>query len=145
MNKSDNKILFLDFRKDFIKIASEKLNAQISCKPSSEVYNIIAIDESGCVLDEKYISADFVLCPHSSPCRGKINCNNVISCGMSLKSTFGLSSTDNNRSMFSLNRAINFGNKLMLPFEEPFKPDSRLSLYENIVIHGIEKLMNPIL
>ncbi len=134
-------ILFLDFRKEFIKIASEKIKYPISNIPKPGNYNIVAIDESGCILSNENIKADYVLCPHSTPCRGNIKCNNIISCGMSLRSTFGLSSTDKNRSMFSVNRAINFGKDLILPLEEPFKPDNRLSLYENIIIHGIEKLM----
>lgn len=144
MNKNiGHKILFLDFRPQFIEIASNILDIPISICPKEEDYNIVAIDESGCVMDIKSLKAEFVLCPHTAPCRGKINCKNIISCGMSLKSTFGLSSTDNKRSMFSVNRAINLGDNIILPFEEPFKPDSRLSLYENIIIQGIEKLMKP--
>jgi len=139
----DTKILFLEFRKEFLKAASQILNMPFVTSPESNTYNIVAIDESGAIIDKDNLSANYVLCPHSSPCRGKIICNNVISCGMSSKSTFGLSSTNKERSMFSVNRAINLGNELLLPFEEPFKPDKRLSLYENIIIHGIEKLCKP--
>lgn len=142
-NKDGSKILFLEFRKEFLNIASQILNVDFTTSPESDCYNIVAIDESGTLIEKHNFSANYVLCPHSSPCRGKIICNNVISCGMSSKSTFGLSSTNKERSMFSVNRAINLGNELLLPFEEPFKPDKRLSLYENIIIHGIEKLCKP--
>ena len=135
-----HKILLLDFRREFIDIAKKKIKFPLSTIPDSDVYKIVAIDESGCFFDNKNINAKYVLCPHSTPCRGNIYCDNVISCGMSSKSTFGLSSTNIERSMFSVNRAIYLGNEIMLPFEEPFKPDENLTLYENIIIHGIETL-----
>lgn len=144
MEKNDFlKILFLDFRSEFIEAAHQKFDFPFSTYPEFENYNIIAIDESGCVLDKKHISANLVLCPHSTPCRGNICCDSIISCGMSSKSTFGLSSTNKERSMFCVNRAINLGEEILLPFEEPFKPDKRLSLYENIIIHGVKKLSEP--
>lgn len=139
---NESKILFLDFRSEFIKVMSEKITMPFSTFPDSDSYSIVAIDESGCV-ECKSVNANYVLCPHSTPCRANIYCNNIISCGMSSKSTFGLSSTNMERSMFSVNRAINLGNGIMLPFEEPFKPDKRLTLYENIILQGIEKLSSP--
>lgn len=138
-----SKILFLDFRSEFIKVMSEKITLPFSTSPDSDSYSIVAIDESGCVVESISINANYVLCPHSTPCRCNICCNNIISCGMSSKSTFGLSSTNMERSMFSVNRAINLGKEIMLPFEEPFKPDKRLTLYENIILQGIEKLSSP--
>lgn len=144
MNNEDNyKVLLLDFRKEFVETVSKKLNLSVSTSPSIEAYNIVAIDESGCALNDLKIKANFVLCPHSTPCRGYIVCNNIISCGMSSKSTFGLSSTNKERSMFSVNRAINLGKEILLPFEEAFVPNKKLTLYENIIIHGIEKLSKP--
>jgi hypothetical protein len=142
-NSEDFKILFLNFRKEFIEIASQKLKKPFFMMPNEKFYDIIAIDENGNNVFIEGITTKYVLCPHSSPCKGKISCQSIISCGMSPQSTFGLSSTNKERSMFSVNRAICFGSEILLPFEEPFKPDERLTLYENIIIYGIIKLSSP--
>lgn len=136
-------ILFLDFRKEFIDIFSLNYDYRFLSSAREGSYSIVAIDESGCALDDIDISADCVLCPHSSPCRGRIKCNTIISCGMSLKSTFCLSSTDENTSMFSVSRAVPFSDGIILPYEEKLLLDNRLTLYENIILHGISNLLHP--
>jgi hypothetical protein len=140
---SDYQILLLDFRKEFIDVFSKNNNYSFISSARKGKYSIVAIDESGCALDDIDISAECVLCPHSTPCRGIIKCNTIISCGMSLKSTFCLSSTDENTSMFSVSRAVPFSNNIILPYEEKFLLDRRLTLYENIVLHGINNLLKP--
>lgn len=135
----ENKILLLNFRNEFINIAKEKCKYQVTNKIISDKYKIVAISENGQTIENQLIKADYILCPNSF-LNKEIECKNIISCGMSNRSTFGLSSVDSERSMFSVSKPFNIGEKLILPFEEPFKPDNRLSIYENIVLYGIEKI-----
>ena len=135
----NNKILLLNFRNEFINIAREKCKLPVTNKAIPGKYTIVAVSENGKTIQSQSIKADYMLCPNSF-FNKEIECNNVISCGMSNKSTFGLSSIDSERSMFSVSKPFNVGEKLILPFEEPFKPDNRLSIYENIVLYGIEKI-----
>ena len=138
-NNDYKKVLLINFRKEFINIANEKCQFPITNKIMPGKYTIVAFNENGKINDNSSIKAEFVLCPNSFPFK-TIESKTVISCGMSNESTFGLSSINSERSMFFVNKAFNLGKELILPFEEPFKPDSRLSIYENIVLHGIEKI-----
>jgi len=135
----NNKILLLNFRNEFINIAKEKCKLQVTNKAMPGKYKIVAVSENVQIIKNQLIKADYMLCPNSF-LNKEIECNNIISCGMSNRSTFGLSSVDSERSMFSVSKPFNVGEKLILPFEEPFKPDNRLSIYENIILYGIEKI-----
>ena len=144
------KILFVDFRNEFVDIVKRERGWQAEFSNESvgglrgegcDNYDIAAIDESGCIIYEDGLRATYVLCPHSSPCRGEILCRNVISCGMGLDSTFGISSLREDKGMFSVSRTIRMESGELVPFETPFKPDNRLTPYENIILHGIEEML----
>ena len=121
--------------------AVDALSPNISAANAHEgKYDIVAIGESGCDLNRSSIKADIVLCPQDGNCKGSIECNGVISCGMSRRSTVSFTSIGEQKAMLAVNRSIRAGNRLTEQCEMHCPFDRNLSIYENLVLSAIRLL-----
>ncbi|PKM61788.1 MAG: hypothetical protein CVU97_06740 [Firmicutes bacterium HGW-Firmicutes-21] len=124
------KPLFLDFARQLFDIET-----QISQKD----YKIIVIGESGGAVATD-LSCGYIICPQSMELDGRIKCGGIITCGMDIKCTLSFSSIDYDKALLSINRRIDFDDKSIHQCEKPVDYYEQLSVYENLVLQGLNIL-----
>ena len=103
--------------------------------PAKEKYLLLLLnEEAACEIPVSFAST--VVCPDKISVTGVLRCENIITCGMSARSTLSFSSVGEDTAVLSLSRKIGD----TFPCEIRVSLFKNLSIYENLVINAVRLL-----
>ena len=129
MDTSKNNCLALGFSEEFHRvITADKA-------PEKNKYLLLLInEENACKIPIGFAAT--VVCPDKISVTGVLRCENIITCGMSARSTLSFSSVGEDTAVLSVSRKV--GN--LSPCETVVTINKKMSLYENLVINAVRLL-----
>ncbi|HAN20916.1 MAG: hypothetical protein A2Y15_02870 [Clostridiales bacterium GWF2_36_10] len=130
-------ILFSGFQPLFMEFAQQLFNFETEITRNE--YDIIVIGESGGDLTGE-ISCNYIICPQSMKINGRIKSKSVITCGMNTRCTLSFSSIAYDKALLSINRRIDLESRSIHQCEKPVDYYEPLTVYENLVVQGLNIL-----
>jgi hypothetical protein len=130
-------ILLYGFQTPFIDFASQLFRFETVMRRSRS--GIIAIGETCGEIDGN-ITCGFIICPQNIQLSWKIKCSGIITCGMNTRCTLSYSSIDYDKALLSINRRIDLEDKSIHQCEKPVEYYEPLTVYENLVLQGLNIL-----
>lgn len=137
---NSERILFFNFDKRFNEHIINLYKEIADFVPSQEHYGIIAMGESRTYRLPHTISGDVVFFSYEKPFPKELQCKSVIDCGMNKKCSLTLSSVGTEEAMLCINRDILYNGIRIEQSEKSLSLVPKLSLYDNIVIGGIDSI-----